>query len=189
MKKVAVLLYPQFSNYECSVALSILAQAEKPFDTFALSKAPVRSEEGLCVMPDLVLEDLDNAAYDALLLPGCLDAKWFLEEDSYPQDVARYLSFVRRFDPALQHIAAISSAPSLLAKAGLLGERKFMIGMPPEAIEFLGFFKPENIVEATRANPCLLDDNILTGVGSGFVQFGLQFGEMLGLAFDPRWYR
>lgn len=188
MKKVAVLLYPQFSNYECSVALSILAQAEKPFDTFALSKAPVQSEEGLSVMPDLTLEELDSAAYDALLLPGCMDAKWFLDEDSYPEDVARYLRFVRQFDPMLQVIAAISSAPALLAKAGLLGERRFMIGMPPEAIEFLGFFKPENIVEATGANPCICEDNVLTGVGSGFIQFGVQFGEMLGLSFDPRWY-
>lgn len=44
MKKVAVLLYPDFSNYEMSVALSVLGQGQKPFDVFGLTLEPIKSE-------------------------------------------------------------------------------------------------------------------------------------------------
>ncbi len=41
-----------------SVALSILMQAEKPFDVFTLDKEAVVSEEGIRVLPDFSVDEL-----------------------------------------------------------------------------------------------------------------------------------
>ena len=46
MKKTAVLIYDSFCNFEFSVALEILAMAEKEIVVFAKSKSIVKSEEG-----------------------------------------------------------------------------------------------------------------------------------------------
>jgi 4-methyl-5(b-hydroxyethyl)-thiazole monophosphate biosynthesis len=33
-----------------------------------------------------------------------------------------------------------------------------------------------------------IDGNLLTAVGKGFIKFGIEFGKMLNLTFDPNWY-
>ncbi|BBF42172.1 hypothetical protein lbkm_0854 [Lachnospiraceae bacterium KM106-2] len=46
MKKVALLLYDQFCNFEISVALEMLAMAGTPIAIFAKDLKAVKSEEG-----------------------------------------------------------------------------------------------------------------------------------------------
>ena len=70
MKKTAVLIYDQFCNFEMAPALEMLAMAQKPVIIFAKSVAPVRSEEGLTVLPDQAIDQLCLEEYDSLLLPG-----------------------------------------------------------------------------------------------------------------------
>jgi len=36
--------------------------------------------------------------------------------------------------------------------------------------------------------PYIVDGNIVTSVGCNFIQFGIQFGKMLSLDFQPGWY-
>ena len=43
MKKTAILLYDSFCNFEISVALEILALAEKPITVFGITKQAIRS--------------------------------------------------------------------------------------------------------------------------------------------------
>ena len=52
MKKTAILLYDSFCNFEISVALEILALAEKPITVFGITKQAIRSEDGLSIFPD-----------------------------------------------------------------------------------------------------------------------------------------
>ena len=52
MKKTAVLIYNSFCNFEFSVALEILALAEKKVVIFAHTKEAVKSEDGLMVLPN-----------------------------------------------------------------------------------------------------------------------------------------
>lgn len=56
-EKTAVLIYNQFCNFEIAPALEMLAMAEKPITVFAKSLAPVRSEEGLTVIPERALRN------------------------------------------------------------------------------------------------------------------------------------
>lgn len=50
MLKTGVLLYPQFSEYELSVALSVLMQGGKPVTTIGIDLSPVKGESGLTLL-------------------------------------------------------------------------------------------------------------------------------------------
>ena len=75
MKKTAILLYDSFCNFEISVALEILALAEKPITVFGITKQAIRSEDGLSIFPDDTIDNLDLDAFDSLILPGSMDIR------------------------------------------------------------------------------------------------------------------
>ncbi|MDO5716250.1 MAG: DJ-1/PfpI family protein, partial [Tissierellia bacterium] len=80
MKKTAVLIYDQFCNFEISVALETLALHNKSIDVFAKTKEIVVCEEGLKVLPDKIIYELDLDEYDSLLLPGSADIRSAVED-------------------------------------------------------------------------------------------------------------
>lgn len=125
MKKTAILIYDQFCNFEIAPALEMLAMAEKPFTIFAKHLSPVRSEEGLTVLPEKSIDELALDDYDSLLLPGAMDIREAIEDDTI-------LEFIKSFDS--MPIGAISVAPLLLLKAGLLAGKPFMAGINPEEL-------------------------------------------------------
>lgn len=81
-------------------------------------------------------------------------------------------------------IASISSSPFLLAKAGILRGRKFTVGLTEEAMDKLGVFEKENYCK----DIVVIDGNIITARGRGFIKFGVYFGKALNLEFDEGWY-
>lgn len=81
-------------------------------------------------------------------------------------------------------IAAISSSPYLLAKAGLLKDHKYTVGMKEEQRKEAGVFKEENYCN----DLVVQDGNILTARGRAFIEFGKRLGHLLNLEFDSNWY-
>jgi len=190
LKKTAVLLFDLFSNYELSVALSVLAQAGKEHDIFCLHEEAV-SKEGLRVKRSKSLSELAIAEYDSLLLPGCMDLR-----DSI--DDGRIHDFLRNFDLYTHVIASISSSPLLLLKAGMLDGKKYIAGVMKKELLEEGFTMEQmsgmrDVSELNNEDgtvtSCFADGNLLTAVGFDFVTFGMEFGKMLNLEFDPKWYR
>lgn len=179
MKKTAVLAFPQYCNYEWSVALSALAQFEKPVVFFGANKDVMRSEEGLPLRCDALLEDLEDVdAFDSLLITGCMDPL-----TSYMQDM-RHFDFVRRFDRPDIVIGAISSGPILLGKSGVLRQRAYTCGVPREIFEEVGLDPAQYQDESGIVE----DENLITAKGWEFVEFGIRFGKKIGLEVDARWY-
>lgn len=178
MKKTAVLLYPQFSEYELSVALSILMQGNKPIVTVGLDNQPIKGESGLTSLADTTVDEINISEIDSLLLPGCMDIMTLVNEQ-------KLFEFINKVNSNDGIIASISSSPTLLAKAGVLKGKKFTVGLTKEAIEKLGVFEKENYSE----DLVVQDGNIITARGRGFIRFGICFGKALNLKFDERWYR
>lgn len=178
MKKTAVLLYPQFSEYELSVAISILMQANKPIITVGVSDQPIRGESGLTCMPDTTIDALNYDEIDSLLLPGCMDI-FSLEGES------KLIEFLQEIENKINVIASISSSPYLLAKAGILKGKKYTIGMTKENREMTGVFERENYCESLIVQ----DGNLITVRGRAFVRFATLFGNALNLSFDDNWYK
>lgn len=82
-------------------------------------------------------------------------------------------------------IASISSAPSLLAKAGVLKNKKYTVGLSPEGMDKLGFFD----LNYFSKDLVVQDGNIITARGKGFIDFGITVGKALNLSFDESWYQ
>ncbi len=155
MKKTAVLLYDSFCTFEISPVLEILALSGKPITVFGISKQAIRSEDGLSVVPDETIESIDIEAYDSLILPGAMDIRKSIENEDI-------LAFIKKFDGKI--IGAITIAPLLLVKAGLLEGKPFMSGV-----------NKEELLEEGFAN-----------VSYNFIKWALAFGKMVGLHIPPK---
>ena len=188
-KKTAVLLFDFFSNYEISVALSVLYQSSRKYDVFCLSEE-ARSEEGLFVRRTKALDDICIEEYDSLLIPGCMDLRDVIDDE-------QIRCFLKKFDSPQMIIGSISSSPLLLLKAGLLENRKYVAGVMKEELIKEGFtmeqmFNMRDIKELKNSdgtiNTLCIDKNILTAIGCDFIKFGIEFGKMLNLKFESGWY-
>lgn len=185
MKKTAVLIYNQFCNFEIAPALEMLAIAQKPITIFAKSLSPVRSEEGLTVLPEKAIGELVPEEYDSLLLPGAMDIREAIEDDLI-------LEFIKQFDG--MPIGAISIAPLLLLKAGLLDGKPFMAGVNPEDLAEEGYTSEDlalmkgwdDCIKKPVQDGYIRAGNIVTSVCYGFLRWTLAFGEMLGIKVSPK---
>jgi protein deglycase len=178
MKKTAVLLYPQFSEYELSVALSVLMQGGKPVVTVGINNQPITGESGLTCLPDTTIDEVNSDEIDSLLLTGCMDIGILQNEE-------KLFTFIREMERKVSLIASISSSPYLLAKAGVLKGKKYTVGLTEEAREALGVFEQEHYSN----DRIVQDGKFITAIGSGFLPFGILVGKSLNLSFDERWYQ
>jgi putative intracellular protease/amidase len=124
------------------------------------------------------LDQIGTNDVDSLVLPGCDDI-------GHLRDESDLYDFIRLFAQQGAIIAAISSAPFLLAKAGVLDTHRYTVGFTREQRDVIGVFNENNYVDAPR----VVDGNILTAKGAYFIDFGIALGKMLKLDFDQRWYR
>ena len=185
MKKTAILVYDQFCNFEIAPALEILAIAQKPLTIFAKTLLPVRSEEGLTVLPETSIDNLIITDYDSLLLPGAMDIREIIHDESI-------LAFIKEFNG--MPIGAISIAPLLLLNAGLLDGKPFMAGVNREELEEEGYHSEmlslmtgwDEHIKNPVPNGYIRSGNILTSVSFEFIPFTLAFGEMLGIHISPK---
>ena len=182
MKKTAILLYDSFCNFEISVALEILALAEKPITVFGITKQAIRSEDGLSIFPDDTIDNLDLDAYDSLILPGAMDIRETIENERIVDFI-----FIKKFEK--KTIGAISIAPLLLVKAGLLNGKPFMAGINKEELFEEGFSESDltemvgwddNLRKPVEEG-YIITGNIITSISYNFVKWALAFGKMVGI--------
>ena len=185
MKKTAILIYDQFCNFEIAPALEMLVMAGKPITFFAKTLAPVRSEEGLVALPEKSINELVLEEYDSLLLPGAMDIRSAIED-------GEILAFIKKFDG--MPIGAISIAPLLLLKAGLLQGKPFMAGVNPEDLAEEGYTRDELALmhgwDESLRNPIpggyIRSGTIVTSISCHFIRWALAFGELLGIKISPK---
>ena len=171
-KKAAVMIYPYFSLQEISALTSCLAiWHEREMDVFASSKAVMKSEEGFQVTANKTFEAFDAAAYDCLILPGMINPLPALFDEGN-------IAFLRGLKGKDILIASISSAPMLLAKAGLLDNRKFTCGIWDEIIKHCDFIPERNVLHT----PVCRDENIITAIGFAFREFAVEVMRAIGIA-------
>lgn len=172
MKKIAVLLYPNFSLQEITALTSCLAVwFGQTLDFVGSELEPYRSEEGFLVTPTKRTCDVSAGDYDCVILPGIIDPMPALFDD-------RLTDFLRGAGEGTL-LAAISSSPLLLAKAGLLDHRKFTAGFFMQMVDHFSFIPGENFVH----QPVVEDGNVITAIGFAFREFAEAVLKRLG--FDP----
>lgn len=128
--------------------------------TLALTVGPATGEAGLTFSPHKLLEDVNPAELDALLIPG---------GDMVQKDAEPLFSLVRALSERGALLAAICSGPYVLARAGVLAGRPYTVTFTREQRDFLGCFDETGF----RYEPVIQDGNVITAQGHAFVAFGL----------------
>lgn len=165
------MIYPFFSLQEITCLTSCLAIWEgREIDVFASSKDMIKSEEGFQVVANKTFAEFEAGNYDCLILPGIINPiPALLDEENI-----HFLSSLKHEDIV---IASISSSPLLLAKSGLLDNKKFTSGVFDEVLQFYDFVPKQNIVHT----PICKDGNIITAIGFAFREFAVQVLRSVGV--------
>ena len=161
MKKIAVLLYPDFSLQEITCLTSVLTLwFGESIDFIASENKELKSEEGLRVLPTKTTSEAKASDYDCVILPGTVNPLPALFDE-------RIINFLREGRESDALFAAISSAPILLSKAGILKGKKFTAGYFMQLAETFDFVEKENFIHKGVVE----DGNVITGIGMFFREF------------------
>lgn len=172
MKKVLCVLYPNFSLYEIATLTSTLALSfDITIDYVASNHSMIVSEDGLPCQPTKTLNQIRLEDYSCVILPGMVNIGSALQDE-------KLNSFLRGLGKQDILIAAISSVPILLAKAGLLNDTKFTGGIWQNFFDYFEFVPRENF----KAKAVLQDKNIITAIGFAHQEFARKVILGLGLA-------
>lgn len=176
--KILVLIYPLFSMQEVSCLTEIIGINGIEITTCSYSREPVKTEDGFWVLPDCTCSETNPLDYNCVILPGMTLFPNVLKHHEYTD----LLSQLQGHPEVL--IAAISCAPVLLAKAGLLENRRFCGGLYNEVLRDLSFINEENFVPAAIYE----DDNIITALGFAYREFAFLVADRLNLEFERSYF-
>lgn len=172
MKKVLCIIYPNFSLYEITALTSTLALSfDSTIDYAASDHSMVVSEDGLPCQPTKTLDQIRIEEYSCVILPGMVNIGPALQDE-------KLISFLRDLGEQDILIAAISSAPLLLAKAGLLKDTKFTGGIWQNFFDYFEFLPCENF----QPKVLVQDKQIITAIGFAHQELARKVILSLGLA-------
>ena len=171
MKKVLCIIYPNFSLYEITALTSTLALSfDVTIDYAASDHSMVVSEDGLPCQPTKTLDQIHIEEYSCVILPGMVNIGPALQDE-------KLISFLRDLGEQDILIAAISSAPLLFAKAGLLKDTKFTGGIWQNFFDYFEFLPRENF----QPKVLVQDKQIITAIGFAHQEFARRVILSLGL--------
>ena len=171
MKKALCIIYPNFSIYEVVGLTSTLALSFGVEVDYASSdRNVIRTEDGLPCQPTRILDEVVIEDYSCVILPGMINIVPALHDE-------KLISFLKSLKQQEVLITAISSAPILLAKAGLLKDAKFTGGIWQNFFDYFEFLPRENF----KAQAVLQNKNIITAVGFAHQAFARKVLLSLGL--------
>ena len=168
--KYAVLIYPNFSLQEITCLTSCLTVwfGEK-LDVIASEKKEYVSEEGFRIWPGKSVDEVQPREYECIILPGTINPLPALYDE-------KLIEFLKKGKNTDTIFAAISSAPLLLAKAGLLEGKEFSAGFFMQMAETFPFVELEHFVH----KPVVETDNLITGIGMFYREFAETVLKRLG---------
>lgn len=173
MRRFLVMLYPGFCNYEIALLTETLAFTKDKWQltTVAAEKKLYEGEDHLKVLAERDFSEIDPIDYQLLILPGITDYHIPLADQ-------RNIDFLNRLNTKAKRplIAAISSSPILLAKAGLLDHTNFMAGLYEEAYDENPFIPKQNLTRKV----VVADNGIVTASGQFFHEFAIETLRQLG---------
>lgn len=163
-----MLEYQGLCTYEVALlteALSYIRDGDWALSTVAAERTLYTTEDHLRVQPDNTFDQIDPFDYDLIILPG-------IDDFRIPLADHRNIDFLRRLNVSGKRplIAAMSSSPVLLAKAGLLDHTRFMAGFFEEMYPDYPFIPKQNLLR----QPVVRDNGIITASGQFFREFAIE---------------
>ena len=163
MAAAVVLLAEGFEELEAISIVDVLRRAGVKVMLAGLARGPVRSVHDVVIGSDGVIDEVDEAGFDAIVLPGGTPGAKRLREDP------RVLSMLRRFYEAGKWTCAVCAAPTALEAAGVLEGKR--------ATSYPGNPLPSAIYVEDRV---VVDGNLITSRGPGTaLDFALEIAAKL----------
>lgn len=172
---VYILLGKGFEEAEALVTADVLRRANLPVSLTGIGGETVAGSHGITVRADIRVEDVVLSGGDTVVLPGGMGGVASMEGSKAAMALIREAAEKYR-------VAAICAAPTLLARAGLLGSGVHAVCYPGM----------EGELSAAGAVPqpdrsTVVDGSLVTGRGPGSAfDFGLTLVEVLAGADAAR---
>ena len=172
MKKIIAVVADGFEETELIATVDCLRRLNVDVTVAGLEKLELNGAHNISLRADALLDELDPDNFDAIFLPGGLPGATTLYES------AAVGCWIAEMNRAGKVVSAICAAPIVLAKAGLLDDKKFTM--------YPGFDSYLNGAKYSDA-PAEIDGNIVTGRGPGAVYaFAGKLAAALGLESECR---
>jgi 4-methyl-5(b-hydroxyethyl)-thiazole monophosphate biosynthesis len=165
MSRALVIFAEGSEELEAVTLVNILRRGDIEVTLAGLQAGALRGSRGTQLLPDVPLDDALAHSYDMVILPGGMPGTTHLRND------ARVIKLVQEMARSGKWVAAICAAPSVLAAAGLLDDKR--------ATSYPGCLKdfPQVIV---RESAIEQDGRLLTSRGPGTaMDFALYLLELL----------
>jgi len=154
MKKVLVPLAQGCEELEAITIMDLLTRAGIEVVSAGLDDEPVKCSRNTVIVPSTTIDTIINDEFDLIVLPGGLPGADHLRDDE------RIISLIQKHSASNKPVAAICAAPKVLAKAGLLENKK--------ATSFPNVLLDLNLPTTTVTGSALeIDGNIITSRGPG----------------------
>lgn len=114
MSKVLIPLAQGCEELEAVTVVDILRRAGVDVMTAGLAAGSVRCSRGIVLVPDVLLDDVLEQAFDMIVLPGGMPGAEHLKND------VRVITLLKTMAAQGRYVAAICAAPMALHAAGLL---------------------------------------------------------------------
>ena len=151
-----------FEEIEATTTIGILRRGGVNVTTAGLPGTIIRGSRGIKLITDMKMDDVNFDKFDGIILVGG-DPGWKNISQS-----KRIIEAIQKYNGSKKTLAAICAAPCILAKAGVLGERRATVypGMERE-------------LPRPRSERVVTDGHIITSQGPGTaVDFALKIVEM-----------
>ncbi|MGX7024050.1 DJ-1/PfpI family protein [Vagococcus hydrophili] len=178
-KKALVLLYEGMSLSEVTLLTDYLTVFQPCGEWWTIDmvgankKVPIKTEDSFLILPNKEYEEVVFSEYQVIILTGIMN----------PYPIAEDEALINFLKPLVEMetrplIAAISSAPMLLAKAGILKGVAFTSGLFEETLNEFSFFEKEKIVR----QPLVYDESagVVTAIGFAYREFAVKVAQLLG---------
>jgi putative intracellular protease/amidase len=166
MKNICIFYFDQFWAYEVGLALNVL----KDLNIFsaALEDRIYISEGKQKLLPDRTIAELNPDEIDLFIIPGGNTAHLF--------ENTELKNFLYELNKRGKLIAGVCGGTLLMIKYGLLNGKKVASTIKPNS-KFIDLFANSQIFDIDF----MMDGNLITAPGEGFMEFGIELGKIMGV--------
>lgn len=165
MSRVLVPLAQGCEDMEAVTIVDILRRGGIEVVTAGLQPGPVTGSRGVRFVPDTSLAEVSDETFDLIALPGGIPGADHLAAD------ARLADMIRRHHGQERYLAAVCAAPKVLARAGVLRNRR--------ATAFPGVLAAEQHEDISE-EAVVIDGQVVTSRAAGTaMDFALKLVEVL----------